>query len=200
LGGSPEARARLLLALLLALPGAACLYQGEELALPEAEVPFELLQDPYGKTMWPEYKGRDGCRTPMVWSDDANGGFSQGTPWLPVEPAHLPLAVAQQEGQADSVLASFRQLLEWRRAHAALRLGTLQLLPAHEQVLAFTRQHGDATLLCVFNLSDAPASYVAEQPGLLQEVGGHGFASRLIGGQLELAPLQAFFAYVGAPA
>ena len=48
-----------------------CLYQGDELALTEADVPFELLQDPYGITFWPEFKGRDGCRTPIPWTDES---------------------------------------------------------------------------------------------------------------------------------
>jgi alpha-glucosidase len=197
LGGSAEERGRLLLAFLLSLPGAVCLYQGEELALAEAEVPFELLQDPYGKTMWPEYKGRDGCRTPMAWDYGVNGGFSDGTPWLPVAAEHIERAVAGQEAQGDSTLAFFRHLIEWRRAHPVLRHGDLKLCEAHEQVLAFEREHDGRRLLCAFNLSDRLASYQLNQPGELYEVGGHGFASRVIGGCLELAPLQAFFAYVG---
>jgi alpha-glucosidase len=69
--------AKFALAFGLSLRGTFCLYQGEELGLPEAEVPFALLQDPYGITFYPEYKGRDGCRTPMPWMKDAHhAGFS----------------------------------------------------------------------------------------------------------------------------
>jgi alpha-glucosidase len=71
--GGPQAPAlvaKLVLAMQLSLKGTPCLYQGDELALPEADVPFELLQDPYGITFWPEFKGRDGCRTPMPWTSD----------------------------------------------------------------------------------------------------------------------------------
>ena len=76
--------------LLMCLRGSACLYQGEELGLPEADIAFEDLQDPYGIEFWPEFKGRDGCRTPMVWqSDNQTGGFSTGKPWLPVPAEHL---------------------------------------------------------------------------------------------------------------
>ncbi len=71
-GGAPDTRRdRLWLTLLLALRGSASIYQGEELGLPEAEVPFELLQDLYGRAFWPEFKGRDGCRTPMPWTAEA---------------------------------------------------------------------------------------------------------------------------------
>jgi alpha-glucosidase len=65
----------------MCLRGSVCLYQGEELGLPEAEVAFEDLQDPYGIAFWPEFKGRDGARTPMVWeASNAGAGFSTGRP------------------------------------------------------------------------------------------------------------------------
>lgn len=68
---------RLAAAMQLSLRGSPCLYQGDELGLPEAAIAFEDLQDPYGITMWPEYKGRDGCRTPMPWQAKAvDLGFS----------------------------------------------------------------------------------------------------------------------------
>jgi alpha-glucosidase len=58
-----------------------CLYQGEELGLPEAEIAFEDLQDPYGIEFWPEFKGRDGCRTPMVWvTDNRRAGSPRASP------------------------------------------------------------------------------------------------------------------------
>ena len=72
-------------ALLMSLRGSVCLYQGEELGLGEADLNFDDLRDPYGIRFWPEFKGRDGCRTPMVWDDnETNAGFSTGRPWLPV--------------------------------------------------------------------------------------------------------------------
>ena len=55
----------------MSLRGSVCLYQGEELGLTEADLAFEDLQDPYGIRFWPEFKGRDGCRTPMVWDSQA---------------------------------------------------------------------------------------------------------------------------------
>ena len=63
---SPSAQ-RVFATLMMCLRGSVCLYQGEELGLPEAEVGFDDLRDPYGIEFWPEFKGRDGCRTPMVW-------------------------------------------------------------------------------------------------------------------------------------
>ncbi len=76
-----DAAARAYTVLLMCLRGSLCLYQGEELGLPEAELDFEELQDPYGIEFWPEFKGRDGCRTPMVWTtDNAAAGFTTGSP------------------------------------------------------------------------------------------------------------------------
>ena len=69
---------------LLELDGNICIYQGEELGLRETNIAYEDLQDPFGKNFWPEFKGRDGCRTPMPWnSNEKNLGFSSSTPWLP---------------------------------------------------------------------------------------------------------------------
>lgn len=150
---------RLAAAFQMSLRGSVCLYQGEELGLPEAELAFEDLQDPYGITMWPEFKGRDGCRTPMAWSADApHAGFSTGDrTWLPVPSEHLPLSVDVQEGRSDSLLTYFTQLLHWRREQPALLHGQMALLPAHDQVLAYVRTDGQQRVLCAFNFSDAPA-------------------------------------------
>ena len=78
---------RAFITMMIALRGSLCLYQGEELGLQEADVAFEDLQDPYGIEFWPEFKGRDGCRTPMVWENtNLNGGFSDVKPWLAGQP------------------------------------------------------------------------------------------------------------------
>ena len=161
-GPHPDPRLlRLAAAFQASLRGTVCLYQGEELGLPEAELALEELQDPYGITMWPEYKGRDGCRTPMPWvADAAHAGFTTASarPWLPVAASHTPLAVDQQQGNLDSLLHYFTQLLHWRRQQPALRHGGMTLLPAHEQVLAFVREHEGRGILCAFNFSDRDAT------------------------------------------
>jgi alpha-glucosidase len=159
-GDRPDARLlRLAAAFQASLRGTVCLYQGEELGLPEAELRYEDLQDPYGITMWPEFKGRDGCRTPMPWQADApHAGFTTGDkPWLPVAEPHRALAVDRQSAQTDSQLAFITRLLHWRRQQPALREGSLALWPADPQVLAFTRDLGGQVLLCAFNFSDRPA-------------------------------------------
>lgn len=144
---------KLLLAVLVSLRGTAFLYQGEELGLPQSEVPRECLRDPDGITFWPEHKGRDGCRTPMPWrADAAFAGFSSVEPWLPVEPAHRPLAVDAQEADPDSVLHFTRRLLRWRKGRPVLADGSIRFFDAPEPVLAFERAGRGERLICIFNL------------------------------------------------
>src|SRR5690606_8402568 len=116
------------------------LYQGEELGLPEADVPFEALRDPYGVAFWPNFKGRDGCRTPMPWSDDEHGGFTAATPWLPVSDPHRARSVEAQAPDPGSVLNATRAFLRWRREQPALVHGNIHFLDTPEPILAFVRE------------------------------------------------------------
>jgi alpha-glucosidase len=159
-GNKPDPQLlRLSAAMQISLRGSPSLYQGDELGLPEADIEFEDLQDPYGIEMWPNLKGRDGCRTPMPWNSTASSaGFSSSArPWLPVAKPQLSLAVDQQQSNVDSLLHFYTQLLHWRRTVPALVVGTMQLLPVHPQVLAFVRESGGQRVLCLFNFSDQPA-------------------------------------------
>lgn len=158
--GMPDLRlTKLLLALLLTLRGSACLYQGEELGLPEAALPFEALRDPFGRAFWPEFSSRDGARTPMPWANAApQAGFSTATPWLPVPDAHRALAVDAQAADPDSVLHFTRAMLRTRRAMPALREGDLLPLDLPAPLLGFERASPRARLRCVFNLSGHPAA------------------------------------------
>ena len=158
--GTPEALARLSAALLLSLEGSIYLYQGEELGQTETELNFEKLRDPPGITFWPDYKGRDGCRTPMVWDDSASGGFTTGTPWLPVKVAQRAQNVAAQG--PGSVLDFYRRMLAVRRRSDALRHGKTRFLDAPDGLLAFTR--GDQ-VLCLFNLSAGPLHFADAPKG-----------------------------------
>lgn len=147
--------AKMLIALLCSLRGTAFLYQGEELGLPEAEIPFEKLQDPWAKTTWPEWQGRDGCRTPMPWNTKDNSGFSVADPWLPIPKPHRDLSVAVQEENEKSVLNFTREFLEWRETQPALIDGDITFKTAEEKTqLHFIRSCDAQILSCRFNLSD----------------------------------------------
>lgn len=153
-GENPTQLAKFAIHLLSALRGSICLYQGEELALGEAELAFEDLQDPYGIRFWPGYKGRDGARTPMVWNAKAaNGGFSEGKPWLPVPADHIEKAVSAQDVENDSVLSAYRGALQLRRHHAALVEGDITFIEAAPDLLVFKRASKAETILCVANFS-----------------------------------------------
>ena len=160
-GADPERFNALLAALFCALPGTVCLYQGEELALPQAELPRERLRDPFGINYWPEFTGRDGARTPLPWrADAANAGFSTaGETWLPVPESHRPLAIDRQERRPGGPLEIWRAALRLRRNHAALSVGTVDAVEDKGDVLAFERTADGESLLAVFNMADRPAEY-----------------------------------------
>jgi len=189
---APKA-APLLVALLCSLRGSPCIYQGEELGLPEAVVPYEMLRDPYGIRFWPEFKGRDGCRTPMPWNAAApHAGFSDATPWLPIPPDHAERAVSVQEADGESPLSRVRGFLRWRRGRPELAKGAIAFLEAPEPVVAFVREHADARTLCAFNLGPEPARLPL--PGVATPLEGHGFAGRIEGGAAVLEGFEAVFA------
>ena len=157
-----EAFVRTKMLLLSALRGSITIWQGEELGLPQVDVPFEQLRDPEAIANWPRTLSRDGARTPMPWSGTApNLGFSTGRPWLPPGENHRLLAVDAQEEDPGSTLAFTRQCLALRRAHSALRQGNMRVLEAGRQLLIFERQDARERLRCTFNLSASPASFVA---------------------------------------
>ncbi|MDZ4095079.1 MAG: alpha-amylase family glycosyl hydrolase [Paracoccaceae bacterium] len=175
--------------LLMCLRGSVCLYQGEELGLPEAEIAFADLQDPYGIEFWPEFKGRDGCRTPMVWeTDTGSGGFTTGAkPWLPVPAAHLGLSVAAQQ-DAASMLAHYRRALAFRRAHPVLRRGAMTLPKVSGDLAQFLRE-GEETIFCAFNLGFGEAQ-VTLPAGDWGVIGADLGAVAPMAGQARLGPWQ----------
>jgi alpha-glucosidase len=178
---SPEL-ANLLSAMVCSLRGSVCVYQGEELGLTEADVPFDALQDPYGITFWPTFKGRDGCRTPMPWNGGINAGFSVADPWLPVPSEHQALAVTLQEAMPNSALNGFRTFMAWRKTQPALRWGDIQFIDTPEPVLAFTRRHDNQTLLAAFNLSGEAVTMPLPGMNSATPVNGHGLAQGELAG------------------
>ena len=186
---------RMFATLIMCLRGSVCIYQGEELGLPEADVSFEDLQDPYGIEFWPEFKGRDGCRTPMVWeASDQNGGFTEGQPWLPVASEHLAMSAKTQEDEPGALLHHYRRAIAFRQAHVALAIGSHDKIQAVGDIVYFTRSHGAEVIVCVFNISETPSDFdlpAGQWSPIGEELGG---AHLSADGLLRLGPWQVFLA------
>ena len=152
-GRDPDAFAKLLLLLLVCLRGYVFIYEGEELGLPQANVPFERLRDPEAIRNWPNTSGRDGARTPMPWQVEApHAGFSPVEPWLPLDPRHAERAVDAQAADPASTLNFARGLLRARKRLAPLRCGEFVVTTADDALLVVERRLGAETLVCAFNL------------------------------------------------
>ncbi len=189
----PQLFPRVALAMMLSLRGSACLYQGDELALPEAEVPLEKIVDPYGLPFWPAYKGRDGCRTPMVWKDEPLGGFSLEEGWLPVDKDHLRLAASVQAVDDSSTLNFVKSLLAWRKRHPALLSGNLELIENTGEMLCWLRQSPEQKMLVAVNLtSETLRTPIDQRIGSIHT--DSGFSGRVEGRDIVLEPYQALFA------
>jgi alpha-glucosidase len=187
--------AKLLMGMLLTLRGCACLYQGEELGLPDVDLPYESIRDAAGRKFYPDYKGRDSCRTPMPWQANApHAGFTRGTPWLPVDADHYALAVDVQEADSSSVLNAYRQFIQWRKKHEALAVGSMQVMEAPSPLFAFIRTLGHSRMLLVFNLSSSHAKWKPAGNWLADNE--HGLSSATYtNGVLQFVGLDAFIAY-----
>jgi alpha-glucosidase len=149
--GTRRARAAALLS--LALPGSVYLYQGEELGLPEADIPLDRIEDPMHARSGGTDPGRDGCRVPLPWAaGEPYAGFgAQVEPWLPQPEGWAAYAADRQADDPGSMLTLYRRAIALRPEFGD---GPLAWLPAPDGVLAFTRAPGT---LCVVNLSDTPA-------------------------------------------
>ncbi|MEJ2409553.1 MAG: alpha-amylase family glycosyl hydrolase [Novosphingobium sp.] len=171
-----EAFARMKALLLLSLRGNPILFQGEELGLLQDDIPFGQLQDPEAIANWPLTLARDGVRTPLPWIDEPpGGGFTSGRPWLPLSAQNLARAVERQEADNASLLHLTRQLLRLRRGRAALRRGRCEVLLADKTRLALRRECEGESLLALFNISGADASWpsdIARTGSVLAAVNG----------------------------
>ena len=194
--GNPQARSKLLNALLLSLKGSVCSYQGDELGLTQADIAPEDIRDPYGMAFWPLFQGRDGCRTPMPWTvSDATFGFTSGKPWLPSPAEHREKAVETQQQDPDSVLCAYRTFVRWRRSRPALKFGDIRFLDSPENTIAFVREYGMSRVLAVFNFDGAMAEYDLPLLSRAEALSGHGFAaSKLESSHVQIPAYAAFFA------
>ncbi len=153
--GEDDRRAKVAAAMLLTLKGTPFLYYGEEIGL--RDIPIrgkDDIKDPVGKTFWPFYKGRDGCRAPMQWTSEIHAGFSQAEPWLPVNQNFPERNVQRQISDPTSLLNFVKNLIEIRKKEPALQYGDFSpLIEDPRHILAFLRTKKDDRILVLLNFS-----------------------------------------------
>jgi oligo-1,6-glucosidase len=156
--------------------GTPYVYQGEELGMTNA--PFYSIDDfrdiqslnhyaeAVGEGADPEavleplrVLSRDNARTPMQWDETENAGFTDGTPWIAVNPNHKEINARAEIADEDSVFHYYRRLIELRHTEPVVAHGDFHMLLAdHNQVYAFTRRYGSTELLVLANFSGEPAT------------------------------------------
>lgn len=175
-GGGPEGldRARAAVMTMMALPGSAYVYQGEELGLEQADVPPHVREDPAFHRTDGEEEGRDGCRVPIPWSGEHppfGFGPGDGQPWLPQPRSWVHCSVEAQEDDPGSTLSFYRELLTLRRELAAGLPHELTPVGSAAGTLVFRRGEGADALVCMVNCGSRPARVPAEAGELLMTSG-----------------------------
>ncbi|WP_313636945.1 alpha-glucosidase [Paenibacillus sp.] len=167
--------AKMLATLLHTLKGTPYIYQGEEIGM--TNVKFTTLEDYKDIEILNMYrekvteggtdhdtilnaiyvKGRDNARTPMQWDASANAGFSEGEPWLKVNPIYKDINVEQALADSDSIFYYYQKLIALRKENHIMVYGEYKLLlPDHEDIYAYTRTLDDEQWLILLNFSEAP--------------------------------------------
>lgn len=195
---SHEAFDHMFAAILIILRGSCCIYQGDELGLTQATIPYEKMQDPFGLAGYPQVLGRDGSRTPMPWvKEGVNAGFTTAKePWLPIPDDHRDRAVDVHEANENSLLNKYRRLLQWRQQQPALVGGDLTLLDTPEPLLGISRKCDRQHLIGLFNLSPQAVHFdLSEFPGC-EDANESDFQNRRYEDTIEIAGYGVFFGEV----
>ncbi len=172
--------AKMLAILLHGLQGTPYIYQGEELGMTNVQFGIEDYHDIETLNLYRERlekgysreeimrsvyaKSRDNARTPMQWNDEENAGFTQGTPWLKVNPNYTEIHAAAQVNDGDSVFACYRKLVHLRKEYPVFVDGDFRLLlEDDENIFAYTRTNKDSRLLVICNFYDRTVSFSLEE-------------------------------------
>lgn len=150
-GGENAASAALLL---LTLPGMPTMYYGDEIGMTDAYIAPEHVQDPYEKNVPGQGFGRDPERTPMQWDASPTAGFTTNTPWLPINPNHNSVNVANERANPQSLFNLYRQLLSLRKSSPALQGDGYEPVETPEGIFGFKRTSEDETLMILINFTD----------------------------------------------
>ncbi len=151
-------QARIAAMLLLTLRGTPTIYYGDELGMEQVRISPEHVRDPFERNVPGQGLGRDGCRTPMPWDDNAHAGFSSVEPWLPLAPNYPVLNVAAQRRERASMYALYRRLIATRRTHRALQVGNYRPIASEGDLLLYERSDGHDRVLVALNLGAEPTA------------------------------------------
>ncbi len=166
--------AKMLAVLLHGMQGTPYIYQGEELGMTNVQYQIEEYRDIETLNMYLERKvkgykesdimesiyakSRDNARTPMQWEDAANAGFTEGKPWMKVNPNYREINAKSQVGDPDSVFSCYQALIQMRKQYSVFVDGKFQLLlPEDERFFAYTRENQDGKLYVICNFYGEPA-------------------------------------------
>jgi alpha-glucosidase len=159
-----SAQARVAAMLLLTLRGTPTIYQGEEIGMVDVSIPADQVQDPFERNVPGFSLGRDPARTPMPWTPQAHGGFTDANPWLPLHADVHALNVSTQAADPSSMLSLYKALIRLRRENDVLSVGTFRLVSAEDGVLAYMRELAGRRVLVALNMSDRQRDFHGKRP------------------------------------
>ena len=159
-------QARVAAMLLLTLRGTPTMYYGDELGMVNAVIAPDRIQDPFEKQAPGIGLGRDPCRTPMQWDAAEHAGFSSREPWLPVSDDYCVVNVATENLDPRSLLTLYKRLLQLRRSHVALTVGSYEPIAMTGDLLAYVRRAREESLLIALNLGGAPHDLLLASLGM----------------------------------
>ncbi|MGB3466574.1 MAG: alpha-amylase family glycosyl hydrolase, partial [Cyclobacteriaceae bacterium] len=173
-----EESAKLLATMLLSLRGTTYIYQGDEIGM--TNVAFDHIEDyrdvethnayreevldkgrdPADFLKAVHYQGRDNVRTPMQWSDEENAGFTNGEPWIKVNPNFKDINVATQQGDEDSVLSFYKRMVAFRKENLTLVYGEFEMIdPQNKDLFIYERSDSNGKFLVFLNFTDNELTY-----------------------------------------
>ena len=145
-------KAKVAAAMLLTLRGTPYLYYGEEIGMKDGKIPRKAMMDPLGIKYWPFHPGRDPQRTPMQWSAQANSGFSNTKPWLPINDDYPEVNVEAELADKESLLHWYKSLIALRNENAVLQLGDwFPIIRGENKILAYERSYDGQKVFVVLN-------------------------------------------------
>jgi alpha-glucosidase len=151
-----EAQARVAAMMLLTLRGTPTMYYGDEISMQQVAIAPDQVRDPFEKNVPGIGVGRDGCRTPMQWDANPHGGFTTGTPWLPLASNCHRENAANLAADPHSILNLYRALIDLRKNMPELVSGHYVSIAATGDLLAYRREQDGKALLVILNLGSNP--------------------------------------------